>query len=456
MQSEAYNKPTVYFYLLLLVALACLFDAESRAEVNLSHESFYNKTFQFEDLAESVSTPFEISKKLESLKKTSPSKLFSSRGKIDSFEYYPKSYRTRHSILYYLPEEYDFDRYPSGIPALVFLHGGGASTSTYESAKHVAKYYFEDLLPIIKDLGIIAIFPSSSVGWAHNTRMLLREFNPIIRRELPVDPDRMILSGHSMGAMGITRQAHRLIDQFSSFLPMAAGMQDWARKPRNLITYFDTRFIHINGKHDHFRSFKSRSLKVERKIQRLERDFGLKSGYELYFHNGGHNYRKALVKEQLQRLVNEKRDLYDRKIFPFADHFLDYQYGNQPSYENYMNGSYKWIEISDWHKTTEHSWEGIDFRAKVESNLISIRMDKKAKDTIKELKIYLSDKLINYNEQVFLMLNGRLIYGGYPKRDYELMYKLAQEKQDHRFLFTSVLKFNIKYERAKWTKDTLW
>jgi hypothetical protein len=426
------------------------------ADKSLTHEAFYRGSLVFPSSHEEPFLDASLEKKLRNLKPTKTSKVFKTRGSIASFVYEPKTYRERHKIFYYVPETFNFVRYPAGIPALVFLHGGGLSTSTHEGAERVASSYFRDLLPIIKDLEMIAIFPSSSVGWGNNTRMLLRELNPIVRSELPVDPDRMVLSGHSMGGMGITRQAHHLIDQFSSFLPMAAGMQRWARKPRNLATYFDTTFVHINGENDHFRSFKRRSLRVEEKISKLESAFGIKSGYELFFHDGGHNYDKNLFKNQLQKLTQKKRNLYDKEIFPIADRFVDYQFRDQPKYKDFLSGTYKWLEVSKWHKTSNDPHEAIDYRARIEDNLIVLRMDKNAKKTIKELKIYLSDRMIDYSKQVFLMLNGRLIYGGYPKRDYELMYKLAQEKKDHRFLFTSILRFNIKYERAKWTKETLW
>ncbi len=134
-----------------------------------------------------------------------PSALFDTVGSVDSFQWAPERYANdfKYDIFYYIPKNLDPNT-KSG--ALIFTHGGGESTMDRAGSIHAVNLYMADLKRMADELGIIVVLPSANgLNWGGHTRGLMRDLGRLMRKELNIDVNRLGVSGHSMGGMGITR-----------------------------------------------------------------------------------------------------------------------------------------------------------------------------------------------------------------------------------------------------------
>lgn len=361
---------------------------------------------------------------------------FETVGKLDSFDLNPKTYELRHGISYYIPSSYESNNKKS-YQVLILMHGGGMSTRSYESAKEVAEMYLKDFIDYSEDNETIIIAPSTSVGWSFITRVLMTEVIEILKDKLKVDSNKIILFGHSMGAMGITREAHWLADKTSAIFPTAGGMQDHFReKEHYLNTYFNVPFLHINGEHDHFWEFKPNSIDVEKRIKALEQKYNNKSQYKLFFHDGGHNYRLKQVYEELDKLYGKSRNLYQARIYPLFGHLkrIDNRYG--PDTE-FTFKRYFWLAVNFKERLEEFHLNG---KAEILNNNIKINIET---NRLKFLDIYLSSKMIDFQKLIKVIVNGKLVTEVKLKPSETIKAELIKKYNDKNFIFENKIRLNF-------------
>lgn len=285
-------------------------------------------------------------------------------------------------------------------------------------------------------LGFILIMPSGSgLNWGGHLISYFKDLNETIRKDLPVNPNKIALAGHSMGAMGITRSAHWLADEYNFFMPLAGGIQDNYNIPKYLSTYFNTNYYHIQGLKDHFQIFVERSKKQKENIEALETMYGKKSGYGLEFYNGGHNYDFEILKKRLnEKFKSAKRNFYQKELYPlfyYRDEVIVDQWSNGNEYYLAPRSRYFWLKAIDYHseKTV------IDGRAKIIGNNINISLA----DGIKTLRVYLSSKLVDMDKAVKITVNGKVLANEIPV----LKVDKTEENKDAAFKFESYIDVQI-------------
>ncbi len=134
----------------------------------------------------------------------------------------------RQPFMLYVPADYDPSR-PRGLA--VWLHGGG------RGAGGTLKSIHEDdpgANKVFEESGRIVCWPSAPPDYYCWSRWQLPEADEYLADVIEeigchyaIDPNDMILAGHSMGGMGAYHMAHRFSDRFTSFLA-AAGHWDFA------------------------------------------------------------------------------------------------------------------------------------------------------------------------------------------------------------------------------------
>jgi hypothetical protein len=350
---------------------------------------------------------------------------FSAKGKVASFDYTPKAYAHKHAINYYIPSDYSAKK---SYKVMMLLHGGGASTSTYASSKRVSLMYLNDFTTYAEKSDVIIVAPASSLGWGYYLKPLAKETIELMKKELNINTNKIILFGHSMGGMGITREGHWLADTFSAIFPTAAGMQDNYQVEKYLNTYFNVPFVHINGERDHFDVFRTRSLSVERKVKNLEQVQNMKSKYDLIFHKGGHNYVLSQVTRKLDELFKLDKDLYQKKLFPLMMNLKVRNSKWGPDTDS-KHGSYFWLEVVDFIES-EKSVQTFG-QASIKNNTVRVMLE----PTVKKLRIYLSQKMVNFKRPIDVYVNGKFVntynLSASPKKS--AMYQKL--KKDKNFIF---------------------
>jgi hypothetical protein len=332
--------------------------------------------------------------------------LFDTVGAVDSFQWAPARYENefKYDIFYYIPKSLKPE---TKAGAIIFTHGGGGSTMDRQGSINAVNMYLPDLKRMADELGIIVVLPSANgLNWGGHTRGLMRDLGRLMRKELNIDVNRLGISGHSMGGMGITRNYLWTADEFAFYLPMAAGMDVNHQTEQHLNKVFNVPYIHLQGMNDHFNVFVTRCQEQAKRTKDLEVQYGLKSMLDVVFYNGSHNYDYTLFKTTLNKLlVNFPRDLYQKELWGSLHTVHSKNVENNITYDYDSEARYFWVEATNTDLTTA---ERIDFHAKIEGNVIRIDMPIMPKMS-KGLKIYLHSKMVEMDQKVEVVLNGKLV-----------------------------------------------
>lgn len=150
-----------------------------------------------------------------------------------------------------VPEDYNSDK-EYGV--LIFLHGGGRGDENVGPVGYCMPE--AGLIDIFKSCGRIVCLPSAPPNSKSFSRWNLPEVDEYIASVIDeisgiynIDPDNIILTGHSMGGQGANHLAHRMSDRFGSVLssgsswdiaywPCLMGTAYWAAQGRNDTTMF--------------------------------------------------------------------------------------------------------------------------------------------------------------------------------------------------------------------------
>lgn len=330
---------------------------------------------------------------------------FDKVGTLASFQWAPERYETgfRYDIFYYIPKALKDQK---NVPSLIFMHGGGASTMDRRGSIDVTKMYAGDLVRLADELGMIVVLPSANgLNWGGHTRGILKDLAAMMKTDLEIDDNRIGVSGHSMGGMGITRIYSWLTDEFAYFIPQASGLEEKLHTEQYLNKTFNVPYVHLQGKNDHFRSFITRCESQLKLTKELEVSYGVPSKLEVNFYNGDHNYNLPLFKSTLSRLMKNPRDLYQKELFGSFDITNRKVVDNNITFHLNSEARYFWLELASVDETVN---DRLHFRAKITANTINIDMPVMPKAS-KELKVYLHSNMVDLNQDVEILLNGQSV-----------------------------------------------
>lgn len=289
-------------------------------------------------------------------------------GVVAEEKWTPKTYINdfKYDVLYYQPEVL---RTQEKRPALVFMHGGGSSTITREGAYNVSKSYINGLKRLADELKFTLIVPSSSsLNWGGHTRPMLEALSQELQEDPRFDRDHIGLAGHSMGGMGITRSSNWLADDYAFFVPMSAGKDPVGMYEANLLSMFNTRYVHLQGLSDHFEIFPEREVQHLNEMKKLEIKLKKVSGYELIFYEGNHNYDLALFKTTLKRLfekpIDRKQKVLYGSIYLMPSPTVISE--NEGSWTNVSTTRYFWLEAAEWEEIKEVT--RVNFKAELQDD----------------------------------------------------------------------------------------
>ena len=361
---------------------------------------------------------------------------FNTIGSVASFSWAPERYQNefRYDIFYYIPESIKEEK---NVPALIFNHGGGSSTMNREGSIRAVNLYIKDLMRLADELKMIVVLPSANgLNWGGHTRGLVRDLARLVRKDLEVDVNRMGLSGHSMGGMGITRSYLWVADEFSFFLPMAAGMDVNHQTEEHLNKVFNIPYIHLQGKGDHFEIFITRCEEQLRRTKELELKYNQFSMLDMVFYEGSHNYNYELFKSKVNRMMGAfPRDLFQKELWGSLHTVKSVNTENGIAYDYDSEARYFWVEARESDLSLA---ERIDFHAKIEGQKIFIDLKEIPKQT-RSLRVYLSSKMIDLSQPIEVYLNGSLIETRIPRE----MTNLISDPHDPGFVFDDFIDLKI-------------
>ncbi len=361
---------------------------------------------------------------------------FKHLGSASHFSWAPARYQSsfRYDIFYYIPRAL---KSASQVPALMFLHGGGTSTLTRMGSKSAVHLYLDEMVHLADRLGVVVVLPSANgLNWGSHTRGLVRDLAQMIRTELDVDSNRIGLSGHSMGGMGITRSYLWESDEFAFFLPMSAGMDVATQSEQQLNKVFNVPYVHLQGRADEFQIFVERCEEQVKRTKELEAKYGVSSKLEMTFTDDDHQYDPALFEKKAQALFkNSPRKLYQKELWGSLETVHDRPMENKITFDLDSEARYFWIELLDSNLAVH---ERTDFHAKIRGNRIDIEMSVLPKQS-KRLRLYLHSEMVDLSKKTDIYLNGALVATREAKAG-----KLRNlDANDPGFLFEDIVEFAL-------------
>lgn len=372
---------------------------------------------------------------------------FKTVGKLDSFQWSPPTYTTgfKYDIFYYIPKS--VAQNPSKLTkSMMFMHGGGSSTMTREGAIYTVKMYAPDFMKIAEDQNMILVLPSTNgLNWGGHTRVLLRELAKLMRQELTLDPNGIAMIGHSMGGMGITRNAFFLGDQFAFAMPVAAGMDPKYMTNINLLTFFNFPYHHVQGLHDHFTEFVTRAKLHEQKMQELERRMGITSPFDLTLTNTDHNYDLAELNQLIKtQFVKSKRNLYQKNLYG------SFLYANQIITDNNIQYNYTSTPQYFWLEAVEFTPLPQATRSQVEAHIVGNQINIKliGQHNVKKLRVYISSKMVSLSAPVEITLNGVSKFKGMITPSTTVESQIKNSKSDAGYSFEQFVDLDVPMTKA--------
>lgn len=220
-------------------------------------------------------------------------------------------------LLYFtVPKSYRIDR-PTGL--IVFMHGGGKTSS--RRAPRVFMNFPDEgededdtfqLGNLFEVTGMIAVGPSAPWDENSNVRRCVKESDEYIadviadcKTRFNIDPDRVILMGHSMGGFGAYHHALRQPDRFAAVIVNAGSWKSayWPMVRGTPLCVIQGVHDAVEGKRWHYTD-----VDYARRTDKLLTKLGLDHTY--YEHDGGHgmNNGKRATAEYLKTAQLLRRD----------------------------------------------------------------------------------------------------------------------------------------------------
>lgn len=346
-------------------------------------------------------------------------------------------------VLYYIPNS--LAKNTIGASSVVFMHGGGGSTGGKpQGSFNIAKSYLKNLKTIAENQKTVFYMPVSPLNWGWNTMFVTKEIAQISSLYLKTDSNKSVLMGHSMGGMGIGRSSMYLVDHFAGLMPLSSGIQDKHLVPLRLKTYLNTAVRRQVGKNDHFDFFLTSSLKEEEYVNKIASDLMITDNHKTLVYNGSHNYELALVEKDLKNILNKHpRNLYQKRIFPVfynSDRKLKiYQWDNLNL--NNISRSF-WLEAILFKKLTGEVASSISSAdARVENNKYSINFI--AKNHVKKLRVFISEKMVNMKKPIRIEINGRLVYDKIIPKNMAKSKQISSYMRDKSYLFENCVDLDL-------------
>jgi hypothetical protein len=360
---------------------------------------------------------------------------FTLYGKTASFSWAPERYKTnfRYDVFYYIPNSI---KDTSKAKSLIFLHGGGGSTlNRKDSIDVVVNEYLPDLIKLADQLGVVLVVPSANgLNWGVHTRGMLRDLATMMRAELDIDSNLIGVSGHSLGGMGITRNYQYGADEFAFYMPMASGIDSgkaWQWNDEFLYKVFNVPYVQIQATNDQITVFVPRNIMHQKKIAELESKYKTPSKFKVIYYKGEHYYNFDLTKQTLSTLFETPRDLFQKQLWG------SFYTGNITRTENRIPTNYDsearyfWVELKDTDLMME---ETTHFQAKIIDQAILITLPVTPKQS-KTLRVYLSQKMIDLNKPIEVLINDKLVATRESKAGKPVNY----DSKDPAFIFDSYI-----------------
>ncbi len=339
------------------------------------------------------------------------------------------------TFLLYLPPTFD----PSiEHPLLIVGHGGnGAMPADY--AERAALGGLRPWCQVAAEQQMVLAAPLTERGWGAIGNSIVTSLVSKLRRAYRIDPDRVFLTGHSMGGHLTWRSALTMPDRFAAVAPMSGGYDYVERGVMPLLW-------NVPG----YGTFGAREpYEIDVFNRRMRTWFGERPGYDwtLVEKPGGHEIFADEIPRAAAFFADRPRDLYRKDIwaqggrtFAWTDPGSNPKWGRDHSWDlerPLPHGSFHAVQLlphldlADGARQEARVRFGDDNRIEVETR------------NVPRLALHLHPRLIDFGKPVQIVANGVEVFAGRVEPDLADMLRLAIRFDDPDRVFWKTLQVEI-------------
>jgi len=337
----------------------------------------------------------------------------------------------------FVPAGYTHDQ-PAAL--VVVGHGGNSSMSPARAAR-VARSYLSAYAPTFaKDLQALVVAPYSSRGWGHIGNSLILSTISDLQRRYRIDPDRIFVTGHSMGGHMAFRAALSLGDRFGAVSPHSGGYDFVAKQAIASLA-------NVPG----YVTWGEREPYGIRGDNRTNRDWATAHGLDWVFREkqGGHEIFGDELPAIARFFAAHPRDLYRDVVYLRAGGAMKFvktwgidgwpehvvRHETRPLRWNVRH----WLEVVP---RPDHDGALTALGRYVGGNRFEL-----VTDGVRELGVYLHPKMVDLAEPVVIVVNGEVCFEGRVEPDLAQMLELVREFDDRGRIFWARVPVTVASDR---------
>lgn len=346
---------------------------------------------------------------------------------------------TEHFV--YVPKSYDPAR---ATPLLVVGHGGSAARDLDFGAMAARGGLEPFWLEAAETHGFLIVAPLSDRGWMQIGTSLLFSAISRMQRDFHVDPDRVFLTGHSMGGHLTWRSSFWFADRWAAVSPMSGGY-DYVKSGDvwNL--------INVPG-------YTTFGTKEPYQIREFNQIIATWMGehrlpWTCQEKRGGHTIFPDEVQKIGAFFAQQRRDLYRRRVWARIGGLQFTAAEANPAWgKEHVWRAGRPIELSTMH-WLRFSEPGADVPAdqRLQKVFAEVKDGNRIEivgEHVRKLRIHLHPKMVDFAKDVTIVANGKVVFAGRVAPDLATMLLLAREFDDRGRVFHAAIDVVVDGDRA--------
>lgn len=345
---------------------------------------------------------------------------------------------TEHFV--YVPKSYDPAK---AHPLLVIGHGGSAARDLNFGARAAKAGMVPFWLEAAERHGFLVVAPLTDRGWMQIGTSMLFSAIARMQRDFHVDPDRVFLTGHSMGGHLTWRSSFWFGDRWAAVSPMSGGY-DYV-KSGDVFNLVNVRGFATCGEEEPYQI-----REFNETIAKWMKEHAYP--WTLAVEPGGHEIFPKQVQRIAAAFVDCRRDLYKKKVWArsnaqrFETAEANPQWGRT---HTWTKGRPLDLSTAYWLRFCEVA-EGTP----PEQHMQTVFGEGKAGNRIeltatnvRRIRVLLHPRMVDFEQPVTIVANGKVAFEGIVKPDLAAMLSLVREYGDRGRVFWAVVEVAVEGDR---------
>ncbi|MBX7240883.1 MAG: hypothetical protein K1X92_03980 [Bacteroidia bacterium] len=320
-------------------------------------------------------------------------------------------------------------------PLTLIAHGGNNAMSPDE-ALDTALDYIRAYSPIGVNGNHILAAPASSRGWGSVGVGNLFSLRSLLTRTFHIHPDKIHITGQSMGGHLAYRMALWFSDRFGAISPHSGGY-DYVSQDI-IVNLLDSKAYSVFGEYEPYGINEANKINEQwLKKQQTNWVFVEKKG-------GGHSIYPDEMNNIIRFFNQYPRNLYPPKVRMKIRGSMIFEGESHPNWGNEMIKPIQGRTFSSRSRYWLRIMKGIDMNQYMElsgeirnGNIISVQQK-----NVSEFELWLHPKMVDWSQKVKVILNGKTIYEELPSENLKEMLTHVKEYDDRGRIFYQKLVFN--------------